>query len=279
MLLHKLTVRFLQQHALQAAHVLEKQSPQQLGSILSNFDPSTAAQAARYLSTPQLVKALQMMSPVDAGSLFAEFPLDTQLVIWHSAHKTMRESFGRELPEKQLKLLKRLTRFPPDSAASLMDPVVFSVPYDKKVGEALELASQYPDAVRFYVYVVDREQHLTGVLTLRQMIKAPQSALTKTLMEKRICKIQASVSKKEVLEHPDWQRFHSLPVVDDDNILIGVIRYATWRREMARASSKDKDPVWDTLLALGELYWSGMSETVLGSSASQIQHKENRDVS
>ncbi len=275
MLLNELTTRYLHDHPLEAARILERNAPETMAALFSGLEPDIAAQAARYVSVPHLTATINYLDAQAAGRLYMALPLDVQLVVWHSAKSDLKNVLSAEIPKKHLKLIKKLASFPAGSAASMMDPVVFSVPHDIRAEEALKLANHHPDALRFYVYVVDREQHLAGVLTLRQLMQAPAKEPISKLAENNISKIHATASKTDVLEHPDWQHFHSLPVVDDENVLIGVIRYKTWRRETVRASDRAGGPIWDTVLALSELYWQGMSETVLGGRAEPIKPQEN----
>jgi hypothetical protein len=76
------------------------------------------------------------------------------------------------------------------------------------------------------------------------------------------------MTRAAILAHPGWRRFHALPVVDRDAVLLGAIRYQTFRglEDAARDQSRRADAV-TTVFALGELYWLGLSGLLDGLSS------------
>ncbi len=263
-LLRRLNQQFLRNHPVEAARALEDLPSRQLAEVLQPIDPEVAALAMRHVDVADLASALSVMGSDHLERLFAALPLDTQLAVLRRL--TDRESVLAALPRRESVILQRLLSYPEGSAASLMDPWSFAVSSDANVGEALKRCTRSPDHVRFYVYVVDRERKLIGVVTLGQLLRGSRAQQIASLMERNVTSVPANASRADVLENPHWRRFHALPVVDEDGGFLGVVRYETWQREMRQhdAHTRAHSNTLQTLLALGELYWTGLSEALLG---------------
>jgi len=276
-LLAEITGQFLTTHPLESARTLEAMPEDAMTAALAAADPVTTAPALRHLTLINLVRVLTSMREDRAKSLFAALPLDTQLVVLHHLDESQRAAFMDAMDANQARMAKRLLRYPEGSAATMMDPWSFTVTDDMSTGQAMELAVRHANHVRFYVYVVDRNHRLAGVLTLRELMQSNRQSTIASLMRRDVTRISATASRNEVLSHPQWQSFHGMPVVDDDGVFLGVIRYETWRRESAKGADPATNPAWQTLFALGELYWVGLTEAMLGAgTAAPHNVKENQ---
>jgi magnesium transporter len=272
-LLAKLNHHFASTHPRDAADALALLPGDRLALQLSVLDPKAAAAIARYIALPLLEDALSNMQSKQVGEIYAAFPVDLQVVVWQGARPELREHLFNALPERQRRLLQRLTRYPEGSAAFLMQPAAFTVNEGLTVGDVLKLAGRYPEQVRFYVYVVDGDQRLIGVVTFRELMKAKRQQRIDTLMERNVISLRANTPHSKVLNHTRWQNFHALPVVDDDGVFLGVIRYETWRRESLKQEKSAEYSAVPTLLALGELFWVGLSKAMFAGMAQPHQRK------
>lgn len=276
-LLAKLNRRFATMHPRDVANALSPLPGDRVAEHLSALEPTAAALVARHIAIPQLEEALSNMQSKHMEPLYAAMPTDLQLVVWRGARPELGKKLFNALPERQHRLLQRLSRYPDGSAASLMQPAAFMVNEGLTVGEVLSLAGRYPAQVRFYVYIIDSNQRLIGVITFRQLMKAKRQQRINTLMERNVISLRANTPRSEVLRHPLWQQFHALPIVDDDDVFLGVIRYETWRRESLKMSTTPEYTVVPTLLALGELFWVGLSEVMFGWFSQPRQRKREAE--
>jgi hypothetical protein len=69
-----------------------------------------------------------------------------------------------------------------------------------------------------------------------------------------------------VLAHPGWRDFHVLPVVDDSDVFVGVIRHEKLR-SLEDTAKKPGNQAVSTMLSLGELYWIGLTGMLAGVAA------------
>jgi magnesium transporter len=139
-----------------------------------------------------------------------------------------------------------------------MDAMVLSVADDATAGEALQQAKQHAQHVLFYLYVVDREQRLVGVITLSELLGADPDLLVRAVMTDRPDTVDSRASLLAIAAHPAWRHYHALPVVDEHGVLLGAIRYETARRiEGELGQAVKQSDVSETAGALAQLYAIG----------------------
>ncbi|HWW62432.1 MAG TPA: magnesium transporter, partial [Thermoanaerobaculia bacterium] len=111
-----------------------------------------------------------------------------------------------------------------ETAGSLMNSEFLALDEDLTVAQAIEAIRQYPRKESFfYVYCVDADQHLVGVLSLRSLILANPAAQLKDLMVQSVVRTQIDSSPEEVAQIVSKYDLLSVPVVDLQNRLVGVV--------------------------------------------------------
>jgi len=183
------------------------------------------------------------------------------------------------LPADTREPLARILPYPLGTAGAAMDPAVFRLPDDVIVADArarLRLAAR---DLLYYVYVVDREQHLVGVLDIPELLLAPARERLSAVMRRDVDQLSAWMPVAMVQEHPGWQQFHALPVVDEEQRLLGAIRYQTLRQIEQESGERAPDATLLTARALGELFQISTTGLVAGVAATAAgARRRDRDV-
>src|SRR5215213_7991070 len=111
-----------------------------------------------------------------------------------------------------------------ETAGSLMNTEFLALDEDLTVAQAIEAIRQYPRKESFfYVYCVDTDQHLVGVLSLRSLILANAMLQLKDIMVQSVVRTQIDSSPEEVAQLVSKYDLLSVPVVDLQNRLVGVV--------------------------------------------------------
>lgn len=111
-----------------------------------------------------------------------------------------------------------------ETAGSLMNTEFLALNEDMTVAEAIEAIRHYPrKETFFYVYCVDVESHLVGVLSLRSLILASPTARLKDIMVQSVVRTQIDSTPEEVAQVVSKYDLLSVPVVDMQNRLVGVV--------------------------------------------------------
>ena len=111
-----------------------------------------------------------------------------------------------------------------ETAGSLMNTEFLALDEDLTVADAIEAIRQYPRKESFfYVYCIDSEQHLVGVLSLRSLILADPAVRLRDIMVQSVVRTQIDSSPEEVAQLVSKYDLLSIPVVDLQNRLVGVV--------------------------------------------------------
>jgi magnesium transporter len=120
--------------------------------------------------------------------------------------------------------LESLLQGEEETAGSLMNTEFLALNEDLTVAEAIEAIRLYPRKESFfYVYCVDADQHLVGVLSLRSLILAAPSVRLRDIMVQSVVRTQIDSSPEEVAQLVSKYDLLSMPVVDLQNRLVGVV--------------------------------------------------------
>ncbi len=123
--------------------------------------------------------------------------------------------------------IRKLLSYPDDSCGSIMTTEYASLSENISVRDALErLRQQAPDRETiYYVFIVDADRHLHGVITLRQLILARPTTLLATIMRRSL--VTAQVTDSTDVAARELARFDllALPVVDEQQRLVGIITH------------------------------------------------------
>jgi len=164
-------------------------------------------------------------------------------------------------PGRVAKPLERLLRYAEDTAGALMDPAVATAPRDATVATGLR---RLQDGGAEGLFVVDREGRLVGRCAVTDLLGAPADDLVEAQMVRKVARIPARAEREAIVDHPGWEDWHDLPVVDRSEVVLGVLRYATLRA--LEAGRHGPPPPASLSLALGEMCWTMMWSLVDGVS-------------
>jgi magnesium transporter len=263
---------FFNNHPTDAARLLERLAGAQ---VVALFEAMPAAVTARLLDAmvPTIASQyLQRLAPDSAAAALVELPAGYAAVLLWRLDPPSRSAVLGAMPENEARLLSTILNYPPDCAGSMMDSRVFAASEGLRVGEALAALRKLPSNLHDDVFVIDHEHRLVGVVRLRDLLSSRRQEPLTTVMSRAVSRLFASAPRAAVLHHPGWRHFHTLPVVDAANVLVGAIAHATVRaifEEDALHRPSRADAV-TTVFALGELYWLGLSG-VLDGVASAVR--------
>ena len=152
-------------------------------------------------------------------------PPDDAADVIQEAGPERRDELLALLDEPTRKEVVALLAYKEDEAGGLMNPhfarlrpeltVDVAISYLRK--EALTVVQIY------YAYVLDAEQHLLGVVSLRQLFAADPSKLVQDVMQKELISVSADTDQKEVSRVVRNSRLLAVPVLDRDNRMVGIV--------------------------------------------------------
>ena len=113
-----------------------------------------------------------------------------------------------------------ILKYPKDTAGGIMTTEFFSLPEDATAQEAIRRLQQATDAeMVFYIYVTDKDEHLVGVLSLRQLLTVPPATPLKNIMMRDVMSVAVDMDQEEVARQVASYNLLAIPVVEKDGKL------------------------------------------------------------
>ncbi len=178
-----------------------------------------------YLDRPTQHKLLESLEPTDAGALFNDMAADDRTALLEELDPADREKHLRTLSAQQQAIARSLLDYPEDSVGRLMSPDFIAVRSNWTVEHVLDHVRKHghDSETLNVVYIVDHDMHLIDDFRIRQILLAPIHTIIERLMDRNFVKLNATDLKRSAIEV--FRRYDrtALPVVDDQNRLLGVV--------------------------------------------------------
>ena len=182
-------------------------------AVFERLDPDIAAELIRDMESEYFFQLFTIINPTRGASLLSRLDKDTA------------ENLLALLPPGIAKEYQELMTYPPESAGNLMDPRVAIFREDNIVEEVLLRIRAIHDRRITDICIVDDEGHLVGVIPLQEIAISPQHIQLAELIRGLPISIHGMAPREEVVELLEEKKLASLPVVDFDGKLLGIIRY------------------------------------------------------
>ena len=169
-------------------------------------------------------KLLNIEKPERIRDLIQNASTNDQSYILGALEKTKAESVTDLLKKEELEEIEEIMGYPEDSAGSLMETDIFTLYQDTTCGEALKTLQDQKDAeMVFYLYITNEDDSLVGVASLRALATTPTDTMLKHIMVKKVHYVRPETDQEDVAQIVAQYNYLAVPVVDDDNKLIGIV--------------------------------------------------------
>ena len=182
------------------------------GQVLSELDSESITQVLADLLQSDIAWLIKDLAPDDVAYILGVLPEERAKEIL----SLMRTEDSTEVAG--------LLKYPKDTAGGIMTTEFFSMSEDATAQDAIRRLQQASDAeMVFYIYVTDKDEHLVGVLSLRQLLTVPPSTPLKNIATREVISVSAEMDQEEVARQVASYNLLAIPVVDKTGILVGII--------------------------------------------------------
>ncbi len=185
-----------------------------------------AAPTLRELPDPLLTEVLADLSPARLAAVVHRLAQDDAGYFLHLLPESRREAVLELLPPDSLQALKRFLAWPLESAGRLATDRYIMVPEEATISEAVDLlrhAGDRADQSLFYLYAVDGQGRLQGVLPIRPLLTRDPSTPVREIMRAEPVRVLATDSQRDAADTLTMYELLAVPVVDAEGKLVGVI--------------------------------------------------------
>ena len=221
-----LVQRFFEHDPAAAALTLETMSHDEAIRVLSALPSSLAATAVRHLNVAAaaaLVRDLPLetfrdvvagLDPQQTAAMFTTLPVEKQ------------GEFLERIPDETRKSVGELLTFPENSAGRIMTTEFLAFHSEVKVKDAVRRIRSLArrNAPASYVYVVETDDTLVGVINMRDLVIAPGATPLRDIMKTDLVSFNAFTDREDIANVLAQRRYFAAPVVDMQGRMLGVVK-------------------------------------------------------
>ena len=168
---------------------------------------------------------LNEMDTSYAAEMLSYMYTDDAVDVLHELDVEQRESFLEMMDSETVEEINELLAYKEYTAGAIMTTEYVSILENSTVRSAMTvLRNEAPNAETiYYVFVVDDQHHLTGVISLRDLIISEEDTLIRDIMNERVVYVKVSDDQEEVAQIMKDYNFLAIPVVNEQHEMQGII--------------------------------------------------------
>ena len=214
-------------HPADLADVAAAMPRERVTQLLGALALERAADVLEYMDEELRSEVLEAMSPEQAALIIAQMTPDDRADVLEELEDDHAEDILASIPLEARGETQRLLQYAPDSAGGLMTTEFVSVPEDMAVETALANVRAIARSGRreaiYTVYTTDTAGRMRGVMSLRELLAAPEGARIEDIAWEEIVSVPATADREEVARITTKYDLVAVPVVDADGRLLGVV--------------------------------------------------------
>lgn len=196
-------------------------------ALLSSLDTAVVADAMQEIEPALQASVLETLGPDRAADVVEEMDPDEAADLLATLEPGDREEILDHMEEEDAQEVQKLLAHPPDTAGGIMTTEYTTIHRGLTAGQALETLRHSEEAredeTMYYVYVIDDEGHLEGVITLRDLVMADPETPIDRLISARPISVKLNTPQEEVARLVAKYDLLAVPVVDEKNVLQGIV--------------------------------------------------------
>ncbi len=199
----------------QRVEIFEKLDPEQASDTLEEIDPNAQRDLVESLKIEKVVQLVDEMTTGQAADVLSALSASEAGAILEQMNPDNARKIRSIMEHHEENILDFATHdfiaFPPDCTA-------------EQVQDTYRLAAKGKDVV-MYIYVLDQDGHLLGVLDIKELLQADDKALLKDVMVVSVITLDHDSTLKQAAEMFARYEFRALPITDRDHKMLGVVTY------------------------------------------------------
>lgn len=223
----------------QLKDLLAEIHPADLAELLDELDPDLAVTVFAVLpdvtasevldETGSLVRRelVERVEDERLADLLEEMPMDDAVGILEDLPADTAERLLALMEPEEAEAAQKLLSYADESAGRLMTTEVAALRRQWTAAEALDYLRRLVEddltEMVHYLYVVDRDNRLIGVVPIRKLLMARAEETVESLMNREVISVRTMADQEELAELVSRYDFVAVPVVDNDFHLVGVV--------------------------------------------------------
>jgi len=180
--------------------------------VLAEVDEQVAVELVSNMAVSRVIELFKLMGPDDQADILGELNDEKQAEILAA----MEQDHGEEV--------EGLLNYNEQTAGGIMNPVFFALPQETTAEEAIrQLRAADRVEMAFYIYVVNDDEQLVGVASLRQLVTTSPETPLDDFMTVDVVAVNPEMDQEEVARLASRYGFLAIPVLDESRRLLGIV--------------------------------------------------------
>jgi len=248
-----------------AADILEALEDEAAADLLSGLGAEAAAEVLEEIQDEAAADILEELQHETAADMLEELPADEAADIVGELEPEARRAVLEEMTDDKAEDIRELLAYPADSAGGLMSTELATLPAAISAGEAIEALRRLHEHLEYlaYVYVVDQQDRLIGVVSFRELVFArPGTALEEVMVANPVA-VRPETDREDVAELVQRYNLLAVPVVDRAGRLLGMVTIDDVIEEVQQEATED----------IATMVGAGKAETIYTPVAHSVRSR------
>lgn len=212
-------------HPADLAEIISEVSQKERTALFGSLDLQTAAEALHELEPRVQAEIIDDMSQERASDILEQMPPDEAADVLGDLPEEKAQELIKLMQKEEAEDVQELLEHEEDTAGGLMTTEYLAFPPDMTVEEAItELRLEAPDVETiYYLYIVNEQDTLVGVLSLKDLILAKPHMLLADIMKTPVKSLPLDAEQEDVAEFISKYNLLAAPVVDEKGMMQGIV--------------------------------------------------------
>lgn len=217
--------RIARLHPADIADIVEQLDPKQRVEVIDSLDVGTAADTIEEMEEEEAAAVMETLTEEKAADILDEMEPDAAADVLGELTDARTEELLEHMEPDEAADVKELLGYAEETAGGVMTTEYVAISREMTceatIARLRELAPKAETA--YYLYIVDPDERLVGVLSLRDLIVAQPETIVGNLMETEVRRVQVTDHISEIARTVSKYNLLALPVVDEDDCLSGIV--------------------------------------------------------
>jgi magnesium transporter len=206
-------------------HLNEAERIRLFSILLADCDSAHAAAILSEMDSNEGLGLLQHLEPPQIASLLSEMPADDATSVASRLPEPLAAEVLALMEAQPAAGIRELLEHEAQTAGRIMTPDFFALEEEVTVSEAITALQRRSEDFEmvFYLYVVDKRNHLVGAVSLRRLLTTPQSTQLRRIMVTDVISARVDTDQEEVAKLVSQYNLLAIPVVDEEDRLVGIV--------------------------------------------------------
>ena len=212
-------------HPSELADIIEDLSKRDAAAVISQLDDETAADAFEHLDADTQRSLIEDIGTERAADIIEEMDSDDAADLLSELDEEQQRKLLAEMNDYTAGELRELVKYDEDTAGGLMTTdYLWIYPHRTTVATMKKIREIAPESeFIYYLYVVDKQDALIGVLSLRTLLLALPTAFIERIMETDVITVPPDMPKEDVAATIARYDLLAVPVVDERGKMLGIV--------------------------------------------------------